>query len=191
MTKHKHHDLPESEAENRGSTASLHQKLNIETDALLEHPSYLELQKKLNEMEEKEAQARDQLLRLGAEKDNMDRRYKRELENAHKYAISDFVTALLPIIDSLEMALSHSAEDKSVLEGVELTLKMFYAAIEKFGLKQVDPLNEPFNPEWHQAVKAEVNDRVSPNTVIQVLQKGYLLNNRLVRPAMVIVSKAS
>ncbi|MDR3478565.1 MAG: nucleotide exchange factor GrpE [Gammaproteobacteria bacterium] len=187
------------------STAALHQKLNpegIESEPmqdeqeaeLLDHPSYPELQKRLTESEEKATQYWERLLRMQAETDNAARRAERDIANAHKYALEKFVLDLLPIIDSMERSLQISADDasaKAVLEGIELTLKMFYTTLEKFGVEQVSPEGQAFNPELHQAVSVLEDAKVKPNTVISVLQKGYLLNNRLIRPALVIVAKAS
>lgn len=191
------------------STASLHQKLNPEgkhphnedemdqvddqdTD-LLEHPSYQELQKRLTEAEETANSSREMLLRVKADADNAARLAERNVANAHKYALEKFIPELLPVIDSLERSLQISGDDasaKAVLEGIVLTLKMFYSALEKYGVVQVNPEGESFNPEFHQAVSVQVDKQVKPNTVISVLQKGYLLNNRLIRPALVVVAKA-
>ena len=183
-----------------GSTASLHQKLNdekaesaeLQDAALLEHPSYIELQNKLFEAEEKATQNWDKLLRLQAENENTLRRVERDISNAHKYGLEKLILELLPVIDSLERSLTlATTQDDPVLEGVEMTLKMLYTALAKFGIEQVSPEKEAFNPELHQAVSMQVDPSVKPNTVISVLQKGYLLNNRLIRPALVVVSKTS
>ena len=125
--------------------------------------------------------------------ENMRRRGERDLENAHKYALERFAQELLPVKDSLEMgvaaALAEAADVVKLREGSEMTLRMLDSAMEKFNIMAVDPLDEPFNPELHQAVAMiEAADK-APNTVINVLQKGYTLNDRLVRPAMVVVSK--
>lgn len=180
------------------STASLHQQLKkdqpdaLEGEKLLDHPDYVELQKKLTEAEEKANQYWDRLLRIQAENENLFRRTERDIANAHKYALEKFVSELLPVIDSLERSITAHPEDASgMLEGVNLTLKMFYSALEKFGIQQVNPISEPFNPEWHQAVSTQESPDTQPGTVLHVLQKGYLLNNRLIRPALVIVVKNS
>lgn len=183
-----------------GSTASLRSKFEQESPdeaglketELLEHPSYIELQKKLTETEEKASQYWERMLRMQAETDNIMRRTERDIENAHKYGLEKFVLELLPVVDSLERALSLPEDQQhSVLEGVDLTLKMFNNTLQKFGVEQVDPLSKPFNPELHQAVSTQLDPEVQPGTVLNVLQKGYLLNNRLIRPALVVVSKAS
>jgi molecular chaperone GrpE len=136
----------------------------------------------------------DKLLRTQAELENVRRRAERDLENAHKFALERFAGELLPVKDSLELglaAVSGEAEDIARLrEGIELTLKMLATAMEKFGITEVDPLGETFNPELHQAMSMQVSADQAPNTVIAVMQKGYLLNERLLRPAMVMVAKA-
>ena len=125
--------------------------------------------------------------------DNMQRRVERDMANAHKYALEKFVLELLPIVDGLERAVAaHEGEDSgsgTLLDGVNLTLKMIYAALAKFGVLPVSPEFQPFNPELHQAVSTQADPKANPNTVLAVLQKGYLLNNRLIRPALVVVAK--
>ena len=135
----------------------------------------------------------DRALRAQAELENVRRRLERDLQNAHKFALERFVSALLPVKDSLELGLAASAEKgaspASIAEGVELTLRMLEQAMEKFGITVVDPAGEPFDPEFHQAMTMQESDTAEPGTVLTVVQKGYLLNERLVRPAMVIVAK--
>lgn len=174
-----------------GSTASAVDQLNIDPDKLeearlLEHPSYIELQNKLAEAEDKATQNWERVLRIQADMDNMQRRVERDIANAHKFGLEKFVMELLPVIDSLERALDHHSEE---LEGVNMTLKMFLNVMEKFGVQQVNPISEAFDPQVHQAVSTQVDPNVKPGTVISVMQKGYLLNGRLVRPALVVVSK--
>jgi len=111
------------------------------------------------------------------------------VEKAHKYALDKFVRELLPVVDSLEKSIEH-ANDDNLRQGVQMTLDMFLNALRKFQVTVVDPLNQPFNPAQAEAVSTVPNNDVAPNTVIQVLQKGYLMHDRLVRPALVIVSKA-
>lgn len=165
------------------------------SDGLLSHPSYEELMQKLTEAEQKADQHWERILRMQAESENMSRRAERDVANAHKYALEKFVGELLPIVDSLELSSTKIPEDmkaacQSVLDGVELTLKMFYTAMEKFGIQQVNPVGQPFNPEFEQAISAQYDPEVKPGIVLSVLQKGYTLNNRLIRPALVVVSKA-
>lgn len=180
----------------KGSTASAVNQLNIDPDKieearLLEHPSYIELQNKLTEAEEKATQNWERVLRMQADMENAQRRSERDIASAHKFALEKFVMELLPVIDNLERALEHHSEDdsNSVLEGVQLTLKSFTSTMEKFGVQQVNPELEPFNPELHQAVATEANPTVKPGMVISVMQKGYTLNGRLIRPALVVVAK--
>jgi len=134
----------------------------------------------------------DQCLRLQAEMDNLRKRTERDLANAHKFALEKFASELLPVRDSLEMGLQAAQENADVeklKEGGELTLKMLTNAMEKFSIKEINPLNESFNPEYHEAMSMQEREDVAPNTVVTVVQKGYLLNDRLIRPAMVIVSR--
>jgi molecular chaperone GrpE len=134
----------------------------------------------------------DQLLRLRAEMENLKRRHANELEKAHKFALDGFVRELLQVRDSLELghnaALDQSADVDKLREGTELTLKLLSDVMAKFGVEQIDPEGEPFNPEFHQAMTMQPRADLPPNTVVTVVQRGYLLNGRLVRPAMVIVS---
>ena len=135
----------------------------------------------------------DRALRAQAELENVRRRAERDLAQAHKFALERFVSELLPVKDSLELGLAASAEKGAtaagIAEGVELTLRMFEQAMEKFGVEPVDPAGDPFNPEFHQAMTMQESDTAESGTVLTVVQKGYLLNERLVRPAMVIVAK--
>ncbi|MGD2136776.1 MAG: nucleotide exchange factor GrpE [Gammaproteobacteria bacterium] len=134
----------------------------------------------------------DQCVRLQAEMENLRKRAARELANARKYALERFASELLPVKDSLEMGLAaFDAENtEKHKEGIELTLQMLTSVMGKFEITEIDPQDEPFNPDFHQAMSIQERDDVEPNTVVTVVQKGYLLHNRLLRPAMVIVSKA-
>lgn len=135
----------------------------------------------------------DQVVRMRAEVENNRKRAERDVENAHKYALKNFVDSLLPVIDSMEMgqtaANAENATLESIREGSELTMTMFAQVLERSGLEQINPLGEKFDPEKHQAISmVEVPDAKS-NSVIEVMQKGFLLNDRLIRPAMVVVAK--
>ena len=145
------------------------------------------------ELEESLAEAKDQLLRTAAEAQNVRRRAEQEAEKARKYALEKFVKELLPVVDSLEKALEAMGEDASEAhrEGVSMTLKMQHDVLGKFGVDSVDPQGEPFDPQYHEAMAMVPNPELEPNSVMEVMQKGYLLNGRLVRPAMVVVSKAA
>ena len=136
----------------------------------------------------------DQCLRLQADIENLRKRHERDLVNAHKFALEKFAVDLLPVKDSLEMGLAAAGESADVArlkEGSELTLKMMSSAMGKYNIQEVSALNEKFNPEYHEAMSVQERADVKPNTVVTVVQKGYLLNDRLIRPAMVIVSKAA
>ncbi len=134
----------------------------------------------------------DQAQRALAELDNLRKRTARDIEHAHKYALERFVAELLPVMDSLELGLSVASDLRdiaSIKEGMELTLTMFAAALEKFGINRIDPQGGKFNPDQHQAVSMQEQEGCAPGTVISVMQTGYELNGRLVRPAMVVVAK--
>lgn len=136
----------------------------------------------------------DQLVRTQAQMDNLRKRQERELENAHKYALERFVNELLPVRDSMEMGLAAANDENATIdhlrEGTALTLKLFSDVMEKFNVEQINPEGQPFDPELHQAMSVQPRSDVPPNTVVIVVQKGYTLNGRLVRPAMVMVSQA-
>ncbi len=153
-----------------------------------------ELVTRLEAAETKAAENWDQFVRAKAEIENLRRRAERDLENAHKYALDRIAQELLPVVDSMELGLAAStgegASVEKLQEGTELTLKMFLTAMEKFGISQVNPEGEKFNPEFHQAMTTQPASNVEPNTVLNVFQKGYLLNDRLIRPALVVVSSA-
>lgn len=131
----------------------------------------------------------DAVLRTRAELENLRKRTERELENAHKYGLERFLTELLPVKDSLELGLAADAGTEKLREGTELTLKKFSQALEKFGVTELNPEGEEFNPEFHEAMTVQESEGQASNTVLTVIQKGYLLNGRLVRPALVIVAK--
>lgn len=153
------------------------------------------LQAQLEALQEKVAEADDKVLRTVAEMQNIRRRSENEVSNARKFALEKFSTALLDVADNLERALSlvdsDSEATKALYDGVELTRKGFIDTLAKFSVDQVDPLGEPFDPELHQAMTMVENADSEPNTVLDVMQKGYTLSGRLLRPAMVVVSKAS
>ncbi len=161
----------------------------------LEAQRIKELESKLAAANAKIEEQKDAVLRAKAESDNVRRRAEGEVDKAKKYALERFAGELLPVIDNLERALMSADMDneaiKAVLEGVELTHKSFISTIAKFGMEVVDPQGEAFNPELHQAMSMQESADVAPNTVIAVMQKGYQLNGRLVRPAMVAVSRAA
>ncbi|AHF76157.1 Heat shock protein [Sodalis praecaptivus] len=150
-----------------------------------------ELETALSQAQQRE---RDSVLRAKAEMENVRRRSEQDVEKAHKFALERFAGELLPVIDNLERALDMSdktnSELASTIEGIELTLKSLLDAVRKFGLDVVGDTHVPFNPEVHQAMTMLESDEHEPNHVMMVMQKGYTLNGRLIRPAMVAVSKA-
>lgn len=154
-----------------------------------------ELIERLDQAEKKAMDNWDQLLRTKAEMDNIRRRTQKDLENAHKFALEKFVTELLGVKDSLEMGVNASQQENATVEilreGSEMTLTMLSGLFEKFNVVELDPQGEKFNPDHHQAMSIQPSAEHEPNTVMAVMQKGYLLNDRLVRPAMVMVSKAA
>jgi molecular chaperone GrpE len=131
-------------------------------------------------------------LRAVAELDNFRKRTEREIDNARKYAVERFAQELVSVGDSLEAGINAAAQNPgpALLEGAQGTLKQLYRAFEKAGIKVIDPAGQPFDPEWHEAMVAQENRDKPANTVLSVIQKGYSLNGRLLRPARVIVSKA-
>ncbi|QCZ93964.1 nucleotide exchange factor GrpE [Salinimonas iocasae] len=148
-------------------------------------------------LSEAEAKIKDQqegVLRARADMENARRRAEAEVEKARKFALERFAGELLPVVDNLERALEagDSSNDavKPLLDGVEMTQKSFISTIEKFGVKSIDPQGEAFNPELHQAMSMQESADHEPNTVMAVMQKGYELNGRLLRPAMVMVARA-
>ena len=149
---------------------------------------------KIAELEQALVEARESVLRAQADAINAQRRAEKEVEKARKFALEGFSKEVLVVADNLERALSLvNPEDeaiKSIVEGIELTLKSFGDVLAKFNIEAVDPHGEPFDPQLHQAMSMVPNPEVDPNTVIAVMQKGYTLNGRLIRPAMVMVSKA-
>ena len=153
-----------------------------------------ELETALSEAQATIKEQQDSVLRARADMENARRRAEAEVEKARKFALERFAGELLPVVDNLERAIELTDSDneavKPLLEGVEMTHKTFISTIEKFGLSLIDPQGETFNPDLHQAMSMQENAELPPNTVIAVMQKGYQINGRLLRPAMVMVSRA-
>lgn len=142
------------------------------------------------------AEQRDTVLRAQAEIQNMRRRCEQDVEKAHKFALERFSGDLLSVVDNLERALAavpaeQGEQVQALCEGVELTLKGFLEVLGKYQIQPISPQGAPFDPQQHQAVATVPNPQVEPNTVIDVMQKGYSLNGRVIRPAMVVVSKSA
>jgi len=147
------------------------------------------LEEQLKAAEAAAKEHREAWLRARAEADNIRKRAQAEIASAHKFALENFAAELLPVKDSLEAALAaENATTESMKAGVQLTLKQLLAAFERFNITEVNPLGQKFDPHRHQAISTQESD-AEPNTVLQVLQKGYLLHERVVRPALVIVAK--
>jgi molecular chaperone GrpE len=165
----------------------------ISEQLVLEHPSYKQLEDKLNQVEQKSQEYWNNWLRTKAEFENLERRTEREIANAHKYSLEKFANEILIIVDNLERSLAAKAADheklKDFYDGIELTLKLFLEILQKFGITPVNPLGEVFNPEQHMAVMTKEDANAKSNTILEVVQKGYWLKDRLLRPALAVVAK--
>ena len=170
------------EAEDEGDAAGAAVELTLE-----------EALERLADAEEECRRAEDRMLRIQAEMQNLRRRAEQDVERAHKFGQEKFSSELLVVMDNLERALNAASDHddevvKAIHEGVNLTLKSFADCFAKFNIEEVDPMGEPFDPALHQAMSIQENGEVEPNTVIAVMQKGYTLHGRVLRPAMVVVS---
>ncbi len=190
-------EKPKSTHEEKNSSIDTEKK-KPEQEKQLPHPSYEELEAQLLATEKQLDDSKGQLAKLEeqkiyqlAEMDNIQRRTKRDIENAYKFSLEKFIKELLPVKDSLETALAHakSEEQDAALSGIQLTLKQLHSLLEKNGVKSIEPTGQPFDSHFHEAMLAEESNE-APNTIIRVLQKGYLLHERLMRPALVVVAKA-
>lgn len=152
-----------------------------------------DLEKALEEAKQQAADHWEQLLRVKADMENLRRRTRIDVENAHKFALEKFVNTLLPVVDGLEMGIEAAKQENATVEalreGMEMTLKMFLDVLAEFGVERIDPKGEVFDPQKHEAMTMVSSAEHEPNTVMDVIQKGYSLNERLVRPARVIVTK--
>jgi molecular chaperone GrpE len=161
-----------------------------------ETPAEVEsLKAQLAAAEQKAAENWDRALRAAAELENLRRRAERETQSARKYALEQILGELISVNDSLELGLKAAAGDKPdlkpVLEGMQLTHRQLWATLERYGVKPVDPAGQPFDPDQHEAVSMAESPDIKPNHVITVMQKGYKLHDRLLRPAMVVVAKTA
>lgn len=149
----------------------------------------------IEELERNISELKEQVLREKAENQNLRQRHERDLANAHKYATERLIKDLIPIADSLELGIQAAQQGQEnaqqFIEGAEMTLKLMLDTLARHGVEMINPLEQPFNPEFHEAVSALVNDTVAPNTVLHVTQKGYVLHGRSIRPAQVVISRAS
>lgn len=178
-------EINNTESENLEPEATTNSDVEVD---ITEDPATL-----LEDARNKADQHWNELLRARADMENLRRRQARDLENAHKHALDKFVTELLPIYDSMELGLKAATGEEATMdavrEGLEMTMKMFLSSISKFGLEQVDPEGQAFDPELHQAVAMQPAEGVDANQVLSVMQKGYQFNGRLLRPAIVVVSQ--
>ena len=173
---------PTTEPENEEQTA--------ETTST-EEDIFAAMQNEMSRLQDEVSLAKDQVLRAAAEVQNIKRRAQLDVEKAHKFALDKFVESLLPVVDSLELGLKNAADaddaNTGMREGMELTLKLMIDTLAKNGVEQLNPIGEPLDPNFHQAITMLPNPEMEPNTVMDVVQKGYTLNGRCVRPAMVVV----
>lgn len=177
-----------SESEN--TTEKLQEEL-VSEPLNLNHPSYIELEEKLTLAEQKAHENWEKSVRAMAELENVRRRAERDIEHAHRYGLEKLIKEIIPVLDSMEQALQAAIqiENKSMIEGIELTHKLMLDALSKFDVQQIDAMGKAFNPNCHEAM-ATFESEEAPNTVLNVIQQGYLLGERVIRPARVIVSKA-
>lgn len=186
-----------NEHNNSGSEATTEPNLEVdeeqsEAEGALEHPDYQALQVQLTKAEQTAHDNHEKALRAQAELENVRRRAERDVESAHKFGQEKLIDAILPVIDSLEQALEAAAGDDSqqgMREGIELTYQLFLSNLEKFKVTQLNPVGEAFDPNCHEAMSMLPSADHKPGAVMQVIQKGYLLNERVIRAARVIVAK--
>lgn len=184
-------EVPEVQVESENPAASGE---HAHTEVAEHEFTVEELQKALHEAEHKAQENWDKAVRVQAEMENLKRRTQKDLEDAHKFALASFAKELLTVLDSLVLGLQAASGDseevKKFREGSELTIKQFESAFAKFKIETIDPIGQPFNAEQHQAMVMQEIEGAAPNSVVNVFQKGYMLNGRLLRPAMVVVAKA-
>ncbi len=168
---------------------------DVDSEVTAEQARIAELEAQLEAAQQASLEERERAIRAVAEMENLRRRAAQDVEKAHKFALEKFAAELLPVLDNLERAIELADKEndtlKPMIEGVELTLKSMQSGVAKFGLVALDPTNQPFDPNAHQAMSMVPSADVAPNTVIAVMLKGYELNGRVIRPAMVMVSKSA
>lgn len=164
-----------------------------ETERELGHLDYQQLEEQLTLAEQKAHENWDKLVRMNAELDNVRRRAQKDVESAHRYGSEKLITSLLPVIDSLEQAIQlvDAAAHPAMFEGLQLTMKLFLDTLTKQQVSQLDPVGEVFNPQEHEVMSMVDIPGQAPNTVVTVFQKGYRLNDRIIRPARVIITKTN
>lgn len=188
--KFKDDQVEQDELENEAGIAQDDEQSDTDANSL-EHFSYAELEEKLTLAEQQAHENLEKAMRAMAELDNVRRRAERDVANAHRFGLEKFINSLLPIMDSLEEALrlADNNGDKAMHEGLELTMKLFLGVLEKHDVQQLDPQGAVFDPQEHEAMSMQVSTDAPANTVLVVFQKGYKLNDRVIRPARVIVAK--
>ena len=194
MSDNKYQPEVEQGIEQEPLTVDMDAEPALEAELLSADDAYVaDLEQQLVAANERAQAEKDQALRALAEMENLRRRAAQDVEKAQKFALEKFAGDLLPVIDSLERALEHTDKEneafKAVYEGVELTLKSMLNTIEKFGVLQINPQGTPFDPNKHEAMSMVESADVAPNSVVAVMMKGYELNGRVLRPAMVMVAK--
>jgi len=183
------HDIPEVAAKPDGRPDNEPEREQAEAGADQAAPAAAGVEEQLRKAELAAREHQEAWLRAKAEADNIRKRAQADIASAHKFALENFAAELLPVKDSLEAALAaENATTDSMRSGVQLTLKQLAAALERFNVTEVNPVGQKFDPHRHQAISTQESD-AEPNTVVKVLQKGYLLHERVVRPALVIVAK--
>jgi len=178
--------------ESEGSHSSAHEPTAVLPETAAQLVEMERLQLALAAAEERAKNHWDQYLRAVADIENVRKRAQRDLEAAHRYGIDKLAQELLPVRDSLELAVENAgrADVQSLASGQEATLKLLAKAFEKLGITEINPLGEPFDPARHEAMLAQPSDSAEPNSVLKVVQRGYEMNGRLLRPARVIVARA-
>jgi len=183
----------ENGADDNGTENTVDQDVDAANEAAEDTSNEKKWQKEAEALATQIADLQDQAVRAKAETQNVRRRAEQDVEKAHKFALEKFAKELLPIIDGLEKAVEAEVasgnEMTTLREGIEMTLSMFVSSVTKFNLEQIDPIGKPFDPTLHEAMSMVDAPGAEPNTVIAAMQKGYTLNGRLVRPAMVMVAK--
>jgi molecular chaperone GrpE len=181
---------PRPQAGNEG--ASAHEPTAVLPETAAQLVELERLQQALTQAEERAKNHWEQYLRAVADLENVRKRAQRDVEGAHRFGIEKLAQELLPVMDSLELAVQNAprADAKSLAEGTQATLKLLSRAFEKLNITELNPIGEPFDPSQHEAVLAQDSRDAEPNSVLQVVQRGYGLNGRLLRPARVIVARA-
>ncbi len=192
-----HEQQPDSEliAEVLEQTKPAFEEPGAEEASVEETVGIESLRQQLEQAQHQAAANLDKALRTQAEMENLKKRVQKDLDDERKYGLAKFAKELLSVLDSLELGIQAASGDSpevvKLREGSLLTVKQFESVFAKFNIETIDPLGQPFNPEFHQAMVMQPSETAEPNSVLNVFQKGYILNGRLLRPAMVVVAKAA